>query len=213
MRKKIKENPWMKIPPFDYENHMNSPNVDQLSFLSGLFLDSLNNFDCNLIAMLGAATGNGLEHIKNENTSKVTVIDINPEYLKILKSRFEMKILGLEIINADLEILELNECSYSLIFAGLIFEYLNPGVILTKIFKWLQKGGVCVVILQLRVKNSKKISETPFKKLKLLDPFMNLVDPNYFRREAENIGLNLIRDSEITLHTGKSFYTGYFQKY
>jgi SAM-dependent methyltransferase len=212
VRKNIRVNPWLKIPAFEYEGHMNDPDVDQLSFLSGFFRDSLKNFDCTSVAVLGAATGNGFEHVKNDKTKRITAVDINNEYLNILKHRYGNKIAGLEIVNDDIEFLDLAQSSFTLIFAALIFEYLKPGFAIQKISKWLNFGGVCVVVLQLPGTGEKKITKTLFKSLELLDPIMNLVNPEEFKEEAKATGLKLIQERELTLPGGKSFYTGCFER-
>jgi trans-aconitate methyltransferase len=125
-------NPWLNIPASDYEGHMSSPNVGQLSFLAKTFKESLENHDCRTVALLGCATGNGLEYIKNEVSHRVTAVDINPEYLKILQQRYGDSIPGLEIVRDDLHKCQLEEKAYTLIFAGLVFEYLDPQVLLRK---------------------------------------------------------------------------------
>ncbi len=208
-----RKNPWLEIPAADYEGHMGREDVDQLTFLSESFRQSLESCDSTSVALLGCATGNGLEHvINNGKTRKVTAVDINPEYLEILGERFGKSIEGLEIVNADLEKWGFPESGYTLVFAGLVFEYLNTGLMLSRISGSLCRGGVLSAVLQLPCGNNKKISETPFKSLKLLDPLMELVDPDYFRSEARKAGLDSVNEKTITLHTGKSFYTGYFRK-
>ncbi len=82
-------NPWLRIPASDYEGHMGSPNVAQQSFLAQTFKESLDNHDSSTIALLGCSTGNGLEYVNNNATQRVTAIDINPEYLEILRQRYE----------------------------------------------------------------------------------------------------------------------------
>ena len=72
-------NPWLTITAADYEGHMASPNVDQLSLLANTFKEALEQHNCDTVALLGCATGNGLEHVKRECTHRVTAVDINPE--------------------------------------------------------------------------------------------------------------------------------------
>ena len=71
---------------------MDLPSVAQLSFLGRIFRESIAKYDCSSVAYLGCATGNGLEYINNEKTHKLTAIDINPEYLEILRERYKCKI-------------------------------------------------------------------------------------------------------------------------
>ena len=204
-------NPWLDIPASDYEGHMNSPSVAQLSFLAATFRESLKSYANDTVALLGCATGNGLEYINNETTHQVTAVDIHPGYLKILCERYADTIPGLEIVNADLSHCHLEAGTYSLIFAGLVFEYLNPQALLLKIAQWLRVEGILVGILQLPTAGS-SVTETPYTSLRSLNAIMNLVDPMEFKDVAHNAGLIARDESVTTLATGKSFYLGTYQK-
>lgn len=203
-------NPWLNIPASDYEGHMGSLNVDQLSFLASIFKESLEHHNCDTIALLGCATGNGLEYVSNETTHRVTAVDINPEYLKILQERYGDNIPGLEIVNDDLYNCRLEERAYTLIFAGLVFEYLDPHALLQKITKWLIIDGIMITVLQLPAKGS-SVTDTPYTSLKSLNPIMKLVDPKQFKLIAADFGLMAIKENMITLETGKSFYIGAYK--
>jgi trans-aconitate methyltransferase len=205
-------NPWLKIPASDYEGHMSLPNVAQLSFLGEIFKQSLAKFDCSSIAYLGCATGNGLEYISNKKTHKLTVIDINPEYLEILRNRYQNIIPSLEIIEANLNDFQRHGQQYSLIFAGLLFEYLAPNPLLKKISTWLEKTGVMVVVLQLECTQTKKVSDTPYASLEQLDPIMNLVSAQDFKLMARESGLKELEGKIVTLESGKTFYIGAYGK-
>ncbi len=159
------KNPWLNISASDYEGHMGLPEVNQLSFLGDVFKKSLGKYDNSSVAYLGCATGNGLEYISSKKTHKLTAIDINPEYLEILRERYQTIIPKLEIIEADLNNFEGSGHRYSLIFAGLLFEYLSPEPLLGKISTWLGEDGVVVVVLQLEDTKVEKISVTPYSTL------------------------------------------------
>lgn len=204
-------NPWLNIPASDYEDHMNSPKVDQLSFLANNFKESLEHYDCDTVALLGCATGNGLKHIKSERTSRVTAVDINPEYLKILRERYGNSIPGLEVIQDNLESCTLEDQAYSLIFTGLVFEYLEPLTLLKKIAKWLQFEGVLVTVLQLAAKGS-SVTKTSYASLESLKSIMSLIDPVQFKCIAADAGLREIEEKFMILDTGKSFYIGTYKK-
>jgi len=207
------KNPWLDIPAADYEAHMSSANVDQLTFLSRIFKNTLDKHDCSAVALLGCATGSGLEYIRRNVTGKVTVVDINPEYLEILRQRYEKSVQGLEIMEADLQTCVLDKQSYSLIFAGLIFEYLDPRKLLSRISGWLRQTGVMVAVLQLPAKNVKKVADTPYASLKKLESIMHLVSPQEFKAMAHDAGLQeLEAEKTVTPGTGKPFYIGTFIK-
>ena len=205
-------NPWLHIPASDYEGHMGNPNVAQLSLLADTFKESLSNHDGTSIALLGCATGNGLEYIDSSVTRQLMVIDINPEYLQILQDRYQKLIPTLNIVEANLESYENGIQTYSLIFAGLIFEYLDPVVLLSKIVNWLKDEGVLVAVLQLPEENIKKVSETSYSSLKTLNSIMRLITGQEFGKMANESGLREIEGKKITLESGKSFYAGTYEK-
>ena len=204
-------NPWLNIPASDYESHMGLPEVRQLEFLSEVFKNSIEIYDSSEIAYLGAATGNGLEFISNEVTKRVTAIDINSEYLDILAKRYQDKINGLKVIEADLIDYESQNEAYTLIFAGLLFEYLSPNDLLHKIRFWLKKSGVLVVVLQLDDKNHNKISVTPYTSLNQLSSIMNLVSITQFQSLAQQNGLFEFECNRVILDSGKEFYIGAYK--
>ncbi len=173
---------------------------------------SLTKFDCSSIAYLGCATGNGLEYIRNEKTHRVTAIDINPEYLGILRNRYQSRIPNLETIEVDLNGFQNPSQRYSLIFAGLLFEYLPPAPLLKKISNWLKNAGIMVVVLQLQDKHMKKVSETPYSSSKQLDPIMHLVSDRDFKLMAEESRLKELEGEKVTLESGKTFYIGAYGK-
>ena len=205
-------NPWLRIPASDYEGHMRSPNVAQQSFLAQTFKESLDNHDSSTIALLGCATGNGLEYVKKDATRRVTAIDINPEYLEILRQRYEGCVPGLEVVEADLEICTIENQAYSLIFAGLVFEYLEPRILLPRIASWLRLGGVMLSILQLPAKHLTRVSETPYTSLKTLKSIMKLVSPQQIKSMANDAGLLEIEAKTVTLESGKPFYIGTYAR-
>ncbi len=211
-RQKKMKNPWLNIPASDYEGHMGLPEINQLSFLGDVFRTSLNKYDNSSIAYLGCATGNGLEYISNEKTYKLTAIDINPEYLEILKERYQTVISGLETIEANLDNFQGSGYQYSLIFAGLLFEYLSPKPLLKKIYTLLKKTGVMVVVLQLENTQIKKISTTPYSSLKQLDGIMNLISIPDFKLMAKEEKLEEFEGEIVTLESGKTFYIGAYKK-
>ena len=204
-------NPWLEIPAADYEGHMQLSSVRQLQFLAKTFQDSLNKYDPSSIAYLGCATGNGLDSVTNEKTQRVTAFDINPEYLSIVRQRYQHKIKGLSTIQADLTQYNDHDQHYTLVFAGLSFEYLDPASLLPKIAQWLTKDGVLVVVLQLDSSHVKKISATPFTSLNRLDSIMHLLTPNDFKQLAHTSGLKEFDYQQVVLESGKPFYIGAFK--
>ena len=115
-------------------------------------------------------------------------------------------------MEADLEICILENKAYTLIFAGLVFEYIEPRKLLPRITSWLRPNGVMVSILQLPAKHLKSVSETPYTSLKNLNSIMNLISPLEFKSKANDAGLQEREAKTVTLESGKPFYIGTYAK-
>ncbi len=77
-------NPWLDIPEVDYVGHMSSTIVNQRPVLSRLMGDALESVRPRAMLVLGGSTGNGLDHVNPAVTTRVTVVDLNPAYLRRL---------------------------------------------------------------------------------------------------------------------------------
>lgn len=205
-------NPWLQIPVGDYETHMNSPEVAQLAVLGQLFQEALIRNDAAVVALLGCATGNGLEYLNPDLTTRITAVDINPEYLAVAAQRHSGLLPGLELLQADLQTDELEEAAYTLIFAGLLFEYIEPALLLPKIGRWLQPGGVLVTVLQLPEEHNQPITPTGIESLQQLRPLLKLVQPALFNQSAAAAGLKQIGASQVPLPGGKGFLVGEYRR-
>jgi ubiquinone/menaquinone biosynthesis C-methylase UbiE len=107
-----KTNPWLLIPADEYEGHMSDESVGQLQALNKIFCDNLKFYLPESLCVLGCTTGNGFEHIIPAITKKITGIDLNENYLKILRERFGEKFSGMELICADLNAVLLSPESF-----------------------------------------------------------------------------------------------------
>ena len=196
------KNPWLEISHSDYENHMTD--VGQAQCLSAIMKDCLERFQPNSFALLGCATGNGLEHINSDITSKVFAIDINPDYLNKTRERFEQKIDNLEIIQSDIQTNDLNLKNIDLFFIGLVLEYVNPKLALKNIVKSLGKDGVVVIVIQ-KTKETSFVSKTKYTSLEKLSNISNeVVEENIDSYLNCNNLISLERE-EIQLTENKSF--------
>jgi ubiquinone/menaquinone biosynthesis C-methylase UbiE len=206
------QNPWLSIPASDYEGHMNSEIVGQLPVLNHIFENVLKDILPKNLAVLGCGTGNGFEHINPQIMERVLGIDINPKYLSILRRRYGSKLQMLELICSDLDTFSYPDDSFDLIYAALIFEYVDFEKILKRVSNWLTMKGTLVVVLQLRSLKSEMISETPYTSLKSLVPIMRLVNPDDFNKAAEKCGLKKSKEIEIHLKLGKRFLVSYYNR-
>ncbi len=203
-------NPWLKIPGKEYDAHMGSPEVDQLRFLSDIFETSLLKHQPQRIAVLGCATGNGFERIDWGNIEKVTGFDINPGYIKSIDKKFAQHSNKLQLVCADLQNHDLAQYQFDLVFAGLIFEYLDAKKLLKNIRQSLGKNSRLVVVLQMANSKYAKVSKTPYKSLESLSDYINLQDPESFRAKAEELAYVFLSGNVSVLKSGKKFWTGHF---
>jgi ubiquinone/menaquinone biosynthesis C-methylase UbiE len=206
------KNPWLQIPACDYENHMALPEVAQAQALGNLMASVLEEFTPASLAVIGCSTGNGFEHIDHAHTRRVVGVDINAAYLSILEARFADKIPDLELIEADISDPGFQIAPVSMVFAALVFEYVNVAVALNNIVRCLAPGAVLVTVLQLASTQSAPVSATRFKSLELLAPIMNLVSPSEFSCICNEIGLQQIKADAIPLQKGKAFFVGFYRK-
>ncbi len=207
---KKSENPWLKIPAFEYEGHMSSPGVLQLQMLSELLKETVEKYNPKSICVPGCAGGNGFEHLADKNPDRVVGIDINPEYISLSEKRYKKVLPSLELICSELEGINFASGSFDLIHAALIFEYVDSEVVLKKFYTWLLPGGILSVLLQLP--SPSPVSKTEFESVKILSGFIKLVDPDTFKRRAENLGLELISEKIIEMRNGKKFFSAAFKK-
>ncbi len=68
----------------------------------------------------------------------------------------------------------------SMIFAALVFEYVNVQDALHNMKKSIVRNGTLVVVLQEPTPNTVPVTHTPFESLKRLSPIMNLIQPKDF---------------------------------
>ena len=205
-------NPWLQIPVDDYEAHMALPGVAQTRALNTLFASALEEFKPESLAVPGCTTGNGFEHIDVSRTRRVVGIDFNIEYLAVLKNRFGNGFPCLKLIEADFTSPDFLIEPVSMVFAGLIFEYVELRDALLSINRCLVPGGVLTVVLQLPSAESSPVTVTPYKSLELLAPLMRLVPPEEFSVACTGIGLRELKTETVPLESGKAFFAGYYEK-
>ena len=205
-------NPWLQIPASDYEAHMTLPEVAQAQAINELFASALKEYAPASLAVLGCTTGNGFEHIDSLQTRRVVGIDINPEYLTILKSRFEAKIPCLETVEADFSEPGFRLEQVSMVFAALVFEYVNVRDALQSIERCMAAGATLVAVLQLPSGKSAPVTATRYRSLELLAPLMRLVSPVEFSDITADVGLRELKKDTVPLNMGKAFFVGYYRK-
>jgi SAM-dependent methyltransferase len=196
-------NPWLQVSPSDYEGHMRG--IGQLDALNQIFREVYREVRPSSLAVLGCTTGNGLEHVDPEVTKACTGVDIHPEYLRIARQRFPNPGYALDLVCADLTLIELPLSHYQLVHAALLLEYVEPRDLLGRISRWLAPGGRCTIVLQLPAEGKAMITPSPYPSLGSLSGIMRLRDPQEVRRIAKDFGLEEVRSWEVPLPGAKRF--------
>jgi hypothetical protein len=204
-------NPWLALPLEDYEGHMGSAGVDQLTPLADLFGEALVRLRPRSVAVLGVAGGNGLQHVDGTLTSRVVAIDVNPGYLAATKNRFP-DLRGLELHCADLERDLLDVEPVSLVHAALVFEHAGMDRCLDNALSLVAAGGHLSVVLQLPSEALEAVTPTAFTSMATLADDFALIDPHQLRRVLAQRELRLTHQARLSLSTGKAFWSGYFER-
>jgi ubiquinone/menaquinone biosynthesis C-methylase UbiE len=209
---KQSENPWLKIPIVDYVGHMSDSHVLQYQMLNTIFKHAYHIKQPNNLLIIGVSDGNGLEHIPKQMTTKTIALDINPEYIKIARRRFQKVLPQCDFVCEDVENYKFPLDHFDMVHAALIFEYVEYPEIITKIAQSLTVGGVLSTVIQMENENISKISKTIYKSLQNLESIMKIVDIDEFRTCAAKNGLLNVRSEIIEPCGGKSFYFGIFER-
>lgn len=205
-------NPWLEIKLNDYESHMALSSIAQAQYLSGLLAKYIEKYSPKSAAILGCAGGNGLDVISNSSLDRVVCIDINPAYIGVAKERFSSKFRQGEFLCADILSSSFSFKPVDLIFAGLIFEYVDYNAALANISKVINQSGKLAVVLQLPSEGISEISPSQYTSLNKLSEIFNFVSPKGFQKTAKLHKFEIIESKLTTLESGKSFQEMVFRK-
>jgi len=181
-------NPWLEIPLTEYEGHMASPQVAQAQLLGDVFESMPEKYRPRSVAVLGCAGGNGFERIRNTVTMRVVGVDLNPAYIKELCARFKDRLPTLELYVGDIQAGDVTFQPVDLVFAGLVFEYVDVNTVLLRIRSQLNPGGILGTVVQLPSPTSAAVTPSPFFSIQTLEPFIHLVAPARLKHVAEKYG-------------------------
>lgn len=204
-------NPWLKVSSDDYESHMASPEVGQLQALNQIFKDFLTELKPKSVAILGCCTGNGFEHIDPSITKRVVGIDVNPNFLSIVKERFNSSIPNLELVEFDISNDELEIQPVDLVFGALIFEYVDIEKGMANVRKIMNPRGHFVSCLQMPSESCSAVTPTPYKSLERLSEILNLIEPDVIRKILFRNEFLEIETYEVPLQQGKKFFVAHYQ--
>lgn len=200
----MNKNPWLDISYEDYIGHMDSPEVDQYKMINKVFKESLEDFSPKSIFVPGCTIGNGFEHIDWSSVKSVTALDINANYLDVVRQKYGHH-PQLKIINADLQYWDSDSIKFDMIYAALVFEYVNVSTVLKMFYKSMHSRSRLITILQNESALQSKVSQTEYTSLEKLNSIMHLVNISDFEKILHQYGFEINDKKIITLNSGKIF--------
>jgi hypothetical protein len=204
-------NPWLSIPLEDYEGHMGSAGVRQLTVLAELFKCALDRCLPESVAVLGVAGGNGLEQIDCAATKRIVGVDINQRYLDEVQRRFGT-LAGLELHCRDLAERGFRLAPVALVHAALIFEHVGLGLALENVLSLVAPGGRLSVVLQLSSGDELGVASTSYTSMQKLKQDFALIDISEFQCLLGQKGFQLVEQENRALPAGKALWLALFAK-
>lgn len=209
MRSDVTKTPWLDIPLAEYEAHMALPSVGQAQLLADALEESVTSHQPRSLAILGCAGGNGFECLRGRALQRVVGVDINPDYIRAAAARFSSELQGLELFVGDVQTNEFPFAPVDLVFAGLLFEYVDPLRALPKICAMLRSGGTLVAVLQLPC-HGEDVTPSRYESLASLSGALRLVSPQQFELLAASAGFVASDARVLTASGGKQFFVQRF---
>jgi SAM-dependent methyltransferase len=207
------KNIWLNIELSDYENHMALPSISQSQYLSQYFSEVLKLYQPGTVAMLGCSGGNGLEKLAGNKINKIICVDINPDFLKEAENRYRNNFKDIEFVCQDIASQNFKISNVDLIYAGLVFEYVNIEPAIANISKFLNKKGILAVVLQQPNESIPEVSPSQYKSLEKLSQLFRFVSPIKFTGLCSIHNIKLISQKETQLQSGKKFTELILQKH
>ena len=204
-------NPWLSVPLEDYEGHMRSPGVEQLTILADLFKRVLDRYRPESVAVLGVAGGNGLEQIDCTVTKRIVGVDINQRYLDEVHRRFGA-LAGLELHCCDLAQRNIHLAPVALVHAALIFEHVGLGTALKNALSFVATTGWLSVVLQLPGKVEQGVASTRYTSVQTLKRDFALIDAFELQCRLGAKGFQLVEQRTRSLPAGKALWLGVFMQ-
>jgi SAM-dependent methyltransferase len=198
-------NPWLTIPLADYEGHMSLPSIDQAKMLADQFERLIERNAPTSVAIIGCAGGNGLDRIKSGTIERVVAVDINPEYIEETRARYIRRLTHVELYCADVQSELVIFPPVDLIYAALVFEYVDVPSTIATLRRNCQKNGTLATLLQLPDSTRPVVSPSPYESLSALAPAIRLLTPRDLCRSADAAGFTIAESEVIELPSGKQF--------
>jgi hypothetical protein len=185
--------------------------VAQAQLLTEVFGEVLKEYSPRSIGVIGCAGGNGFEKINPEITRRVVGMDINPDYIAQTRIRFHDRVPTLELHVGDIQTDKTVFSPVDVVFAALVFEYVDVAAALNTIRSMLNLGGVLVSLIQLPSAEASVVTASPYSSIQALAHCMRLVSPAGLRELAVSRGFESGQSRVVESCGGKRFHVHSFR--
>jgi len=203
------ESPWLTIPIEDYEAHMALPGIGQARMLAEELARAVSQISARSIALVGCSGGNGIATLP-ASVRRIVAIDINPTYVETLRGRFGGLSALLELFVADIQKGAPPCPPVDLVFAGMIFEYVDVAATMTALRGLCAPQGMMAAVIQLPGESGQFVSPSPFTSLQSLESGARTRSRQELERHAHGAGFRSCGARTITSTGGKLFDVLYF---
>ncbi len=204
------DNPWLTIPIEDYESHMALPEIGQAQMLAEELARATSQISARSIALVGCSGGNGLATLPT-SARRIVAIDINPAYVETVRVRFGGRSTVLELFVGDIQKGAPPCPPVDLVYAGLIFEYVDVATTMTALRGLCTPEGMMVAVIQLPSETGHFVSQSPFSSLQPLQSCARTRSRQKLEEHARVVGFRLSDARKIMSAGGKSFDVLYFR--
>jgi hypothetical protein len=132
--------------------------------------------------------------------------------LDAARRRFARRLPSLELHVGDLAQTEFGFAPVALVFAGLVFEYVEVAVVLQRVRAMLVEDGVLACVIQLPNATLSEVTPSRFGSLGALATAMHLVVPEQLQRLASSQGYQSIAAWNLSVPGGKNFRAHTFER-
>jgi hypothetical protein len=186
------------------------PGIGQAQMLAAELARAVSQAGARSVALVGCAGGNGLATLPT-SVRRIVAIDINPEYVETLRGRFGGRSAVLELFVADIQTGAPPCPPVDLVYAGLIFEYVDVAATMTALRGLCAAEGTMVAIVQLPSESGHFVSPSPFTSLRPLESGARTCSRQELEEHAHRIGFHPSEARTIMSAGGKSFDVLYFR--
>lgn len=198
------KNPWLTIPLEDYESHMALPEVGQAQMLADELARAASRVSARSVAVVGCSGGNGLSAL-SASVHRIVAIDINPSYIEAVRRRFARSDALLETFVADVQ-RGLPPCApVDLVYAGLIFEYVDVLETMRVLRKLCAARGMLVAVIQCSSETEHFVSSSPYSSLRALEHTARTRSRSELEEHARTAGFEASGAPKIVTAGKKNF--------